>query len=336
MKVAYTLRASVFAIAAVLGTPSLALDIGAQRPAGDMDGAIPVAEAPAVIGVVTPVLGAPAIIADAVKADEKGDTLKVVAAATEPAAETPAEAPAMIVPALVAPIAVPPALPVEVTPPPLPQMPAYYVGIDGKPVGPLDEAKLREMVAKGTLTEESLVWTEGMANWIKAADVAELDKLLETAPKSAALGTGKDEGKTPAATPVAAPAPAPVTVAAALPGTWEIDGMIPVDGLGMGDAEIIQVFNPDGTYTANGTILAVVPGMGAYPVEIVVSTAGRWTVEEGPNGQGQVTVIATTYVSIPSMGFPAQVNTGTDSFVVQVVDGKTLIVDGSEWTRLTA
>jgi hypothetical protein len=59
-------------------------------------------------------------------------------------------------------------------------------------------------------------------------------------------------------------------------------------------------------------------------------------VAEGPDGQGQVTVNATTYVSIPSMGVPVQVNTGTDSFVVQVVDGATLIVDGSEWQRISA
>lgn len=328
MKISHSLRASVFAIAAVLGAPALALDIGAQRPDGDSVSPVVVAEAPVAIAVVAPVLGSPATVADAGEADAKGETLKVVAA------EAPAEAPAVIVPALVAPIAVPPALPVDVTPPPLPQMPSYYVGIDGKPVGPLDEAALHEMVAKGTLTEETLVWTDGMSDWIKAADVADLDKILEGAPKSAALGTGKGDGKAPATAPVAAPAP--VTVAAALPGTWEIDGMVPVDGLGMGDAEIVQVFNPDGTYSANGTILAVVPGMGAYPVEIVVSTAGRWSVAEGPDGQGQVTVIATTYVSIPSMGVPVQVNTGTDSFVVQVVDGATLIVDGSEWQRISA
>lgn len=349
MKVSHTLRASVFAFAAVLAAPALAFDVDAMRPDGDDIAPVAVAEAPA---VVAPVLGSPA--ADETLPEEKGDTLKVVAAAVTEPVEGGAEevVPAVTVPALVAPVvaepvaappaaAVPPALPVEVVPPPLPQLPAYYAGIDGKPVGPLDEAALREMIASGKLTGETLVWTEGMADWIKAAEAEDFATLLEEAPKSAALGTGKDEGKAPAAIPVGAkpvatPAPAIASVAAALPGTWEIDGMIPVDGLGMGDAEILQVFNPDGTYTANGTIIAVVPSLGSLPVEIVVSTAGRWTVTEGPNGQGEVTVIATTYVSIPSMGVPVQVNTGTDSFVVQVVDGETLIVDGTEWERITA
>jgi hypothetical protein len=348
MKVSHTLRASVFAFAAVLAAPALAFDIGALRPDGDDIAPVAVAGTP---DVAAPVLGSPAV--DETLPEEKGDTLKVVAAAVTEPVEGAAEevVPAVTVPALVAPVvadpvaappaaAVPPALPVEVVPPPLPQLPAYYAGIDGKPVGPLDEAALREMVASGKLTGETLVWTEGMEDWIKAAEAADLEALLEEAPKSAALGTGKDEGKavakTPVATPVVAPAPATSSVAAALPGTWEIDGMIPVDGLGMGDAEILQVFNPDGTYTANGTIIAVVPSLGSLPVEIVVSTAGRWTVTEGPNGQGEVTVIATTYVSIPSMGVPVQVNTGTDSFLVQVIDGETLIVDGTEWERITA
>jgi hypothetical protein len=348
MKVSHTLRASVFAFAAVLAAPALAFDIGALRPDGDDAAPVAVAEAPA---VVAPVLGSAE--ADGTLPEEKGDTLKVVAAAVTEPVEAAADevVPAVTVPALVAPVvaepvaappaaAVPPALPVEVVPPPLPQLPAYYAGIDGQPVGPLDEAALRELIASGKVTGETLVWTEGMADWIMAAEAADLDALLEEAPKSAALGTGKDEGKavakTPVATPVVAPAPATSSVAAALPGTWEIDGMIPVDGLGMGDAEILQVFNPDGTYTANGTIIAVVPSLGSLPVEIVVSTAGRWTVTEGPNGQGEVTVIATTYVSIPSMGVPVQVNTGTDSFLVQVVDGETLIVDGTEWERITA
>jgi hypothetical protein len=353
MKVSHTLRASVFAFAAVLAAPALAFDIGALRPDGDDAAPVAVVGTP---DVAAPVLGSAE--ADGTLPEEKGDTLKVVAAAVTEPVEAAAEevVPAVTVPALVAPVvaepvvadpvaappaaAVPPALPVEVVPPPLPQLPAYYAGIDGQPVGPLDEAALRELIASGKVTGETLVWTEGMADWIKAAEAADLEALLEEAPKSAALGTGKDEGKavakTPVVTPVVAPAPATSSVAAALPGTWEIDGMIPVDGLGMGDAEILQVFNPDGTYTANGTIIAVVPSLGSLPVEIVVSTAGRWTVTEGPNGQGEVTVIATTYVSIPSMGVPVQVNTGTDSFLVQVVDGETLIVDGTEWERITA
>lgn len=338
MNVSHSLRASVFAFAAVLGAPALAQDIIALRPVGDAVAAAPETVAPAPVLVVVGIPAAPAELpaesaAAAAPAEEPADTLKVVSAVSEPAEVIPAvTVPALAPPAL--PAATPPALPVEVTPPPLPQIPAYYVGIDGQPVGPLDEAALREMVAGGELTETSLVWTDGMQDWSKAGEVADLKDLLEDAPKAAALGTGKDGSKAPAATPVAAPGAGAVGVA--LPGNWHVDGMIPVDGLGMGDADILQVFNPDGTYEASGTILAVVPGMANYPVEIVVSTVGRWTVVEGPDGQGQVTVVATTYVSIPELGVPVTANTGSDSFLVQVVDGDTLVVDGTEWSRIAA
>jgi hypothetical protein len=41
----------------------------------------------------------------------------------------------------------------------------------GQQQGPLSEAQLRELIATGKVTPETLVWTEGMANWQKAGDI---------------------------------------------------------------------------------------------------------------------------------------------------------------------
>jgi len=62
----------------------------------------------------------------------------------------------------------PPPLPVPDGPPPLPEL-AYYIGVDGSKVGPLNRTELAEHVKSGDLSQETLVWTKGMEGWKKAA-----------------------------------------------------------------------------------------------------------------------------------------------------------------------
>ena len=50
----------------------------------------------------------------------------------------------------------------------------YFISIDGKQLGPFPVEALR---ANG-LTPETLVWTQGMANWVPASQVAELQPLF--------------------------------------------------------------------------------------------------------------------------------------------------------------
>jgi len=66
-------------------------------------------------------------------------------------------------------------------------MAQYYLAKDGQRVGPMTV----EQLLQNQLTPESLVWTEGMANWVKASEVPELASAFAPAQ------------------PVAAPAPAP-------------------------------------------------------------------------------------------------------------------------------
>ena len=66
----------------------------------------------------------------------------------------------------------------KVVPPPIPTV-GYYVAIDGKQKGPYDISALVKMKEKGTFTSDTLVWKEGMENWIRAEEVEEVSKLFK-------------------------------------------------------------------------------------------------------------------------------------------------------------
>ena len=68
-----------------------------------------------------------------------------------------------------------------VVPPPIPAV-AYHVAINGKAVGPFDMTSLAQMAANGQLSEDSLVWRNGMAQWEKVTAVDELKELFDTMP----------------------------------------------------------------------------------------------------------------------------------------------------------
>jgi len=48
---------------------------------------------------------------------------------------------------------------------------SWFFASQGQQHGPYPEAQFRQFIAAGTVTAETLVWTEGMANWQKAGDV---------------------------------------------------------------------------------------------------------------------------------------------------------------------
>jgi membrane protease subunit (stomatin/prohibitin family) len=68
------------------------------------------------------------------------------------------------------------------TPPPLPQEPKYYAAIGGEQSGPYDAAALKAQIASGAVTRETLVWTEGMANWAAAKEVESVARLFDSVP----------------------------------------------------------------------------------------------------------------------------------------------------------
>jgi len=72
--------------------------------------------------------------------------------------------------------------PTASAPPPLPQQKSFHVAINGESKGPLPVAQLQGLVNDGSMTRESLVWTDGMANWQKASEVDDLKKLFSATP----------------------------------------------------------------------------------------------------------------------------------------------------------
>lgn len=48
---------------------------------------------------------------------------------------------------------------------------SWFFASQGQQRGPFPEAQFRELIASGKVIPETLVWTEGMANWQKAGDV---------------------------------------------------------------------------------------------------------------------------------------------------------------------
>ena len=74
------------------------------------------------------------------------------------------------------------AAPAPAGPPPLPSTAQWFVGVGGVQQGPYDPAALSGLVGAGTLTRETLVWKDGMAGWLPAAQVPEVGGLFGAAP----------------------------------------------------------------------------------------------------------------------------------------------------------
>jgi membrane protease subunit (stomatin/prohibitin family) len=68
------------------------------------------------------------------------------------------------------------------TPPPIPGAASYFVAVDGKQTGPFDMQTLASQVSMGRLTPQSLVWSQGMAQWTAAREVPALASLFAQMP----------------------------------------------------------------------------------------------------------------------------------------------------------
>ncbi len=66
-------------------------------------------------------------------------------------------------------------------PPPLPAAGSYFVAIDGKQHGPYTPQQIQQYVAGNRISKSSLVWKQGMAQWIAAEQVPELARLFAPA-----------------------------------------------------------------------------------------------------------------------------------------------------------
>jgi len=68
------------------------------------------------------------------------------------------------------------------TPPPIPGAATYFVAIEGKQTGPFDMQTLASQASSGRLTQQTLVWTQGMAQWTPAGQVPALAGVFANVP----------------------------------------------------------------------------------------------------------------------------------------------------------
>lgn len=67
-------------------------------------------------------------------------------------------------------------------PPPLPTAPSYFVALNNQQAGPFPMDELQRQAQAGQLTRATLVWTQGMAQWTPAGEVAELSHVFAHQP----------------------------------------------------------------------------------------------------------------------------------------------------------
>lgn len=67
-------------------------------------------------------------------------------------------------------------------PPPPPPERLWHVAVNGQTTGPFGRGDLGRMVAEGSFTRETTVWSQGYAGWIAAGEVNELAQLFTVAP----------------------------------------------------------------------------------------------------------------------------------------------------------
>ena len=71
--------------------------------------------------------------------------------------------------------------PTMTTPPPIPTV-VYHIAVNGQANGPFDITTLTQMANTGQITADSLVWKNGMTEWVKAGAVDELKGLFTVMP----------------------------------------------------------------------------------------------------------------------------------------------------------
>ncbi|MGE0158489.1 MAG: SPFH domain-containing protein [Gemmatimonadales bacterium] len=67
-------------------------------------------------------------------------------------------------------------------PPPLPAGAQYWVAMDGQQAGPFDTAAHQQQIRGGRVKKDTLVWSEGMAEWAAADQIDAVAKLFGAVP----------------------------------------------------------------------------------------------------------------------------------------------------------
>ncbi len=58
----------------------------------------------------------------------------------------------------------------------------YYVAVEGKAVGPLNDGELMQLIAQKRVNKETLAWMPGMSSWKTIENVPEVLKVVALTP----------------------------------------------------------------------------------------------------------------------------------------------------------
>lgn len=64
------------------------------------------------------------------------------------------------------------------TPPPVQPKSQTYLAVDNSQAGPFTDDELIKLISNNLLTQETLVWKQGMKSWAPAAQVPDVNKLF--------------------------------------------------------------------------------------------------------------------------------------------------------------
>ena len=67
-------------------------------------------------------------------------------------------------------------------PPPIPQQTQYFVAVNGQQSGPFNVTELQAKIKSATINRETLIWNQGLVEWTKAGEVAELSSFFTAMP----------------------------------------------------------------------------------------------------------------------------------------------------------
>ncbi len=192
-------------------------------------------------------------------------------------------------------------------PPPVKQL-SYFVLLNGKPTGPFDGPGLEGLAKSGNLTATTLVWSEGMADWKPAAEVAELKKIVP-------------EQKKPK-----------VSARQILAGRWIAEPrQMPYQEPGfsgtMNIREDLAIYGADGSFTGYGAGIITGSSQGMQiNANIVIDTSGTYSAEMlGPDRikiKPQFNV--STSISIPGQMPIPYTQFQTTPYTVRLLDQNTI------------
>ena len=218
----------------------------------------------------------------------------------------------------------------------------FYIEQAGQPAGPFGMEQLKQRQANGTLTAETLAWTEGMADWQPASQVSALASLFQAIPPPMPNQQPMfDRHGTPTATTSMNASQLNKSATEFLVGQWRASGMLPVEGFGPSDAEVTVTYRPDGSFDIRGQYRVREPSAGIVPID--VQGQGHWETpieERNPDSNHLRGALLNTNgsltMTLPShFGVPPQTESLSDSGQIQIIDENSVRdAEGIVWQRL--